>query len=99
MRLRDTASRLPFPAEPPRHWPPPAFAFAERAVAARPVVAVGVTVMPAGAERNPARPHPSQHSPHLCLSLCRMGGIQDCCHWPPTCWDPRGDRLSTRGRR
>ena len=71
--LRDPASRLPFPAEPPRRWPPPAFAFAERAVAAWPVVTVGVTVMPAGTERDPARPHPSQHSPHLCLSLLSYG--------------------------
>ena len=32
-------------------------------------MAVGVLVMPTDAERDPARPHPSQHSPHLCLSL------------------------------
>ena len=54
-------------------WPPPAFAFAECAVAAWPVVTVGFTVMPAGAERDSARPHPSQHSPHLCLSLLSYG--------------------------
>ena len=73
VRLRDTASWPPFPAEPPRHWPSPALAFAECAVAAWPVVTVGVTVMPAGTERGPARPHPSQHSPHLCLSLLSYG--------------------------
>ena len=77
MRLRDTASRLPFPAEPPRHWPSPALAFAECAVAAWPVVTVSLTVMPAGTERAPARPHPSQHSPHPCLSLLSYGEIQD----------------------
>ena len=47
------AARLPFPAEPPRRSRSPAFAFAERAVAARPVVTVGVTVMPAGTLARP----------------------------------------------
>ena len=71
--LRGTAARFPSPAQPSRRSPPPAFAFAERAVAALPVVTVGVTVMPAGTQRDPARPHPSQHSSHLCLSLLSYG--------------------------
>jgi hypothetical protein len=72
--LRVAAACLAFPAEPPQHWPPPAVAFAERTVAAWPVVTVGFMIMPAGTERSAARPHPSQHSPHLCLSLLSYGG-------------------------
>jgi hypothetical protein len=83
--LRVAAACLAFPAEPPQHWSPPAVAFAERTVAAWPVVTVGFMIMPAGTERSAARPHPSQHSPHLCLSLLSygrdsllsMGGTQD----------------------
>jgi hypothetical protein len=36
-------------------------------------VTVRVAVMPAGTEPDPARPHPSEHSPHLCLSLLSYG--------------------------
>jgi hypothetical protein len=70
--LRDSASRRPFPSEPAWRWPP-AFAITERAVAAGPVVMVGVAVMPAGTELSPVPPHPSKHSPHLCLSLLSYG--------------------------
>jgi hypothetical protein len=97
--LRDPALRRSFPGEPVWPWPP-AFAVTERAVVAWPVVAVGVTVMPASTESSPVLPHPSKHSPHLCLSLRRMGGTQDYCLWPSTCWDPRDSGwLSTRDRR
>jgi hypothetical protein len=75
-RLRDLACSAPFPDKPSRPWAP-AWAVTERAVTAWPVVAVGVTDMPAGT--NPCAalpPHQSKHSPHLCLSLLSHGRDQ-----------------------
>ena len=99
-RLRDLASRPSLPGKPPGRWPP-ARAVAERTVTTWPVVQVGVVGMPADTRlcRAPP-PHPSEHSPHLCLSLLSHGRDPGQLSWPPTSRDPREDSnpLSTRDR-
>ena len=77
------------PTEPSQRWLPPAVAVTERAVAAEPVVPVGLAIVPAGTERDPARPHPSQHlPPRLSLLSYRRGAAP---------LSPTTDMLDLRG--